>query len=81
MKAKYVHSPNYESQTGKLLKNYLTGTTELNAQCVDLLFTANRFEQDERIKSYLTKGQTIVTDRYIYSGYAFSQHNQNIELI
>lgn len=65
--------PDRTTYTGKLISQYLSnGTCELNDYAVHLLFTANRWENVDRMRKLLFEGTTLIVDRYSYSGMAFS---------
>ena len=65
--------PDRTTPLGKIIDQYLKKELEIpSSEAVHLLFSANRWELNEKIKQTLEKGTTIVMDRYIYSGLAFS---------
>lgn len=71
--------PDRTSVTGKLLTEVLTGKTQLPAEAVHLLFSANRWEAQEHMRSLLRQGTTLVVDRYSYSGIAYS-HAKGLDM-
>jgi dTMP kinase len=60
------------SHTGKLLRSYLDSGVKLDARTQHLLFAANRAEWVGNIEAILKQGTTIICDRYVYSGIAYS---------
>ncbi|KAF5293493.1 hypothetical protein FQA39_LY02978 [Lamprigera yunnana] len=65
--------PDRTTWTGQVISKYLSDKTcKLNDQAIHLLFTANRWENVERMKEKLNNGITLIVDRYFYSGVAFS---------
>lgn len=65
--------PEYKvSKTGQLLRQYLDSGVKLDARTQHLLFAANRAEWVGNIDSILKQGTTIICDRYVYSGIAYS---------
>ncbi|KTW29771.1 thymidylate kinase [Pneumocystis carinii B80] len=64
--------PNRSTEIGKIIDLYLRGDLELEEHAVHLLFSANRWEMSEKIRNDLKNGITVIVDRYIYSGIAFS---------
>lgn len=65
--------PDRTTYTGKLISQYLNnGICELNDFAVHLLFTANRWENVDRMRKLIFEGTTLIVDRYSYSGMAFS---------
>lgn len=65
--------PDRTTKTGKLIDEYLKNENcNLNDQTIHLLFSANRWENVEKIKSLLFQGTTLIVDRYSYSGIVFS---------
>ncbi len=78
----FMRFPDRTTTTGKLIDAYLretggpdSGDSEASAvsdQVIHLLFSANRWEKAELIKSYINSGKTVICDRYAYSGVAYS---------
>ncbi|KAJ2963256.1 hypothetical protein NQZ79_g1673 [Umbelopsis isabellina] len=60
------------TSTGQMINSYLTNAAELNDQAVHLLFSANRWEAMDSMRTLLLSGTTLVVDRYAYSGVAFT---------
>lgn len=57
---------------GQQIDAYLCRKVELPDKTVHLLFAANRWELESEIKRDLLAGQTLVVDRYAYSGVAYT---------
>lgn len=69
---------------GKMIDSYLRSAEDLDDRVIHLLFSANRWEarflslgtfaliDSEGIKRDLLAGTTVIVDRYVYSGVAFS---------
>jgi dTMP kinase len=64
--------PNRSTATGNLIDSYLQSSSHLDDRAVHLLFSANRWEASEDLVRQLSRGTTVVCDRYAYSGVAFS---------
>lgn len=65
--------PDRTTAVGQLINQYLQSTSDLDDHAIHLLFSANRWEvADRMIDALLNQGQSIVCDRYTYSGVAFS---------
>jgi len=64
--------PARETTIGKMIDSYLKESTEIEDHVIHLLFSANRWELINIIKKHLNEGTTVILDRYIYSGIAFS---------
>lgn len=64
--------PDRSTVTGQLIVDHLQDNVEINAHTLHLLFTANRWECVEKIQRYIEAGTTVVVDRYVYSGIAYS---------
>ncbi|XP_018335265.1 thymidylate kinase [Agrilus planipennis] len=65
--------PNRTSNTGQLISKYLSNKDyHINDQTIHLLFSANRWENLDFIRSKLFAGTSIIVDRYSYSGVAYS---------
>merc|ERR1712113_390878 len=69
--------PDRSTQIGTLISEYLKSNVELNDFAVHLLFSANRWELSDTLISQLNSGKTVITDRYAYSGVAFTAAKQN----
>jgi dTMP kinase len=65
--------------TGPLIQNYLSGKADLSDQAIHLLFSANRWELQASLLSKLNSGITVIADRYVYSGIAYS-HAKGLDL-
>lgn len=73
VKHKLVKFPQRETEIGQMINKYLTDKTfNLSDQAAHLLFSANRWELVESIEDDLKNGITVVLDRYVYSGVAYS---------
>ncbi|EPX71734.1 thymidylate kinase Tmp1 [Schizosaccharomyces octosporus yFS286] len=64
--------PDRSTAIGKKIDAYLKETSQLSDQVIHLLFSANRWELIDDIKSKIQSGVTCVLDRYAFSGIAFS---------
>lgn len=73
IKSELITFPDRTTLTGKLINEYLTNKEcKLNNEAIHLLFTANRWESVDKMKSLLSNGITLIVDRYCYSGIVFS---------
>ncbi|TGZ83125.1 thymidylate kinase, partial [Ascodesmis nigricans] len=64
--------PDRTTTTGQLINTYLTSSLPLADESIHLLFSSNRWEARAQILSLLESGVTVILDRYVYSGIAFS---------
>ena len=67
--------PTRTSEIGKLLEKYLQGEVELCSEAAHLIFSADRWQMQETIREKLEAGVTIICDRYVDSGLAYSEAN------
>ncbi|CAN8064760.1 unnamed protein product [Agarophyton chilense] len=67
--------PDRTTPTGRIINSYLTNAADVDHHALHLLFSANRWEKVSRIRDALTRGETVVLDRYAYSGVAYSVAN------
>ncbi|CCH62687.1 hypothetical protein TBLA_0I00220 [Henningerozyma blattae CBS 6284] len=68
-----IKFPERSTPIGKLINNYLVDKSfKLPDQSIHLLFSSNRWELTEQIKSSLQKGNDVLLDRYVFSGIAYS---------
>jgi dTMP kinase len=65
--------PDRSTQIGSLIDAYLQRKIEFNDHTIHLLFSANRWECMDSMRTKLLQGYTLIVDRYAYSGVAFSQ--------
>ncbi|CAK71326.1 unnamed protein product (macronuclear) [Paramecium tetraurelia] len=72
LNAKKVSFPDRTTQLGLIISDYLRGNKNMSDEVIHLLFSANRWEQHTSILKQLQDGTNIVSDRYAYSGVAFS---------
>ena len=57
---------------GKSIDAYLKGDTQIEDHVIHLLFSANRWEAASRIREDISKGFTLLVDRYYFSGMVYS---------
>ena len=64
--------PDRSTPCGQLINSYLTKEAAFPDQSIHLLFSANRWELAESIKSNLNSGKTVILDRYVVSDCAYT---------
>ncbi|KDO26646.1 thymidylate kinase [Saprolegnia parasitica CBS 223.65] len=64
--------PDRTTAIGSTINAYLSNACEMNDRAIHLLFSANRWEAADRLRSHLAQGQHVIMDRYSYSGVAFT---------
>mmetsp|Transcript_28308 Transcript_28308/g.81292 ORF Transcript_28308/g.81292 Transcript_28308/m.81292 type:complete len:289 (+) Transcript_28308:98-964(+) len=69
---KWMCFPNRETPIGCLIDLYLHRLIELGDGAIHLLFSANRWEMAPTIVGELSRGVSVVCDRYAFSGVAYS---------
>lgn len=62
---------------GKLIDNYLRGSSHQDDHSIHLLFSANRWEVAKSIEQDIASGTTVIVDRYAYSGVVYSAAKAN----
>lgn len=67
-----MNFPDRTTPIGKMINDFLLNKTDLGNEAIHLLFSANRWENVQRIRDTLQAGVSIVCDRYWYSGVAYS---------
>jgi dTMP kinase len=73
--AESVHLLKFPDRTtaiGRMIDSYLRSQSDLDDHAIHLLFSANRWELASTITTLLNAGTTVVADRYVFSGVAFS---------
>jgi dTMP kinase len=72
-KAELIGFPDRSTATGKLIDGHLTRASRVgDVHALHLLFSSNRWERKAQIETALSTGNSIVCDRYSYSGVAYS---------
>lgn len=72
--------PDYTTKIGEVIRSFLDGKAQYNAQTKHLLLSANRWEKKERILEALKSGKTIIINRYYQSNLVYGLANGlNIE--
>lgn len=69
---KTMRFPERSTLMGGMINDYLQTEVEMDDRAIHLLFSANRWECAARIRQELESGKTIVCDRYVASGAAFT---------
>lgn len=64
--------PDRTTKIGKMINSYLADGAHIDDEVLHLLFSANRWEKSQQIRQALARGETVVVDRYAYSGVAYS---------
>lgn len=67
--------PDYSTQIGKIIRDFLDGKSNFNNETMHMLLAANRREKKEIIEGHLEKGNTIVMNRYYQSNLAYGIAN------
>ncbi|EHY66869.1 thymidylate kinase [Nematocida ausubeli] len=76
--ADVISYPNRKNMTGMLISQVLAGDKEFIKEATHLLFSANRWEDKERIENLMQPCEytrVILCDRYILSGISYSIAN------
>lgn len=64
--------PDRSTVLGQVINRYLKGEMEMDDHAIHLLFSANRWERMQALTQLLESGTTVISDRYVYSGCAYS---------
>lgn len=73
--------PDRTTQIGKLLDEILKDTSKkIDEHALHLLFSANRWELNKKIRKSIAQGLTVVIDRYSYSGIAYSSAKRDLQI-
>ncbi|AEN03741.1 thymidylate kinase [Yokapox virus] len=71
----YINFPQRNTISGKMINNYLTRKKTYNSHIISMLFSENRWEFSQFIKDRLKNGISVISDRYSFSGVAYSAAN------
>lgn len=69
--AKRISFPDYSTPIGREIMLYLKKERKYSPEIRHLLFAANRWEWKARIETWLSRGLTVIADRYTGSGLAY----------
>ncbi|KAI1747383.1 thymidylate kinase-domain-containing protein [Xylaria castorea] len=73
---KFMRFPDRTTPIGQMIDAYLKGEAEIEDHVIHLLFSANRWEAAQNIKTELDAGHTIICDRFYHSGIVYSAAKQ-----
>ncbi|KAI1437284.1 thymidylate kinase-domain-containing protein [Xylaria sp. CBS 124048] len=73
---RFMRFPDRTTTIGQMIDSYLKGESTIDDHVIHLLFSANRWEAAEKIKSELAAGHTIICDRFYHSGIVYSAAKQ-----
>lgn len=73
--AVHMRFPSTDTPIGKMIRSFLENKIDMEKHAIHLLFSADRWSQQETIKNLLKEGKIIVCDRYYPSGIAFTVAN------
>ncbi|EKX53061.1 hypothetical protein GUITHDRAFT_64796 [Guillardia theta CCMP2712] len=79
-KASKMNFPDRTTTVGGLINEYLQSGKDLDDAVIHLLFSANRWEATRSIRDRLSSGETLIVDRYAYSGVAFSAAKGTLDI-
>lgn len=71
--------PDRTTSIGQVINKYLLGEQQLDDHVIHLLFSANRWEHDHKIRKLLSSGTNLIIDRYAYSGVAYSSAKNGMD--
>ncbi|KAK4981846.1 Thymidylate kinase [Elasticomyces elasticus] len=74
---KHMRFPDRTTPIGQMIDNYLRGQSQQEDHVIHLLFSANRWEAAESIRTAIKSGTTVIIDRYYYSGIVYSAAKNN----
>ena len=78
MAAVAMQFPDRTTLVGQLINSYLASNEHLDDRAIHLLFSANRWEAAPTLAETLARGETVICDRYAYSGVAFSSAKEAV---
>ncbi|XP_017774811.1 PREDICTED: thymidylate kinase [Nicrophorus vespilloides] len=81
IKSELMVFPDRTTLIGKMINTYLSNKEcDLHDKAIHLLFSANRWENAEKMKELLQSGVTLIVDRYSYSGIAYSSSKPGMDI-
>lgn len=64
--------PDRTTDIGQMIDRHLRNETDFDDRTLHLLFSANRWEKASHIQEALKNGESVIVDRYSFSGVAYS---------
>ncbi|KAF2405226.1 thymidylate kinase [Trichodelitschia bisporula] len=82
-KVRHMRFPDRTTPIGQVIDKYLKEQADQEDHVIHLLFTANRWEASASVRSAVESGETVVIDRYYYSGcvYSAAKGNPSLDLV
>ena len=71
-KVEHLRFPDRTTPSGKMINSYLSGNSQQEDHVIHLLFSANRWELANTIRTLVNDNTIVVVDRYYYSGCVYS---------
>lgn len=65
--------PTYETPIGQEIERGLHGGRDYDADVMQLLYVANRYEKKPQIQGWLRQGAVVICDRYLASSVAYGE--------
>jgi len=72
-KARLVSFPDYGTSIGEEIARALQGERDYDAEVMQLLYVANRYERKPDLQRWLDAGLVLVCDRYLASSIAYGE--------
>lgn len=73
--------PERTTPIGQLINDFLkSGSKKVDDHAMHLLFSANRWELNKKIRHTIAQGTTVIIDRYSYSGIAYSCSKRDLTM-
>lgn len=67
--------PQYDTEIGQLIREYLTNKLELTPKAFELLLAADKVNCSDKLNKLLTQYDFILIDRYVHSQIAYGLRN------
>lgn len=71
--------PRYNTEIGKLIRNYLTGKLKLSNYAFECLLAADKLDFQDELARLLKEYDYIILDRYIHSQFAYGGLQVDLE--
>jgi len=74
-----IHFPHKDHLTSTLLNPVIDKTiARLEPHALAMIFSANRWQKAADIRNRIESGETVILDRYVYSGWAYARANYSL---
>ena len=72
--------PNYDSWSGKRIKEWLHNPSIMNQETVNMVYSVNRYEMKDTLEQCLKDYDYVILDRYYYSNWIYGSFMKKVSI-